>query len=259
MRHLAKKRWGQHFLADTNLLRKLVNLIGVSSSDSVLEIGPGEGALTELFALQVNDLVGVEIDRDLFQGLSHRTDLENCTFINDDFLKLDCNEITFGTENIRVVGNLPYNISSPILFKLIEGQPFWRDCHFTVQKEVAERMTASFGSKTYGRLSVNLQARADVQMILTVPPEVFVPKPRVESAVVRIIPLSGQLLSGSESDALSMITRLAFGQRRKMLRNSLSSLEIDDTWFDLSDRPEKVEVPEFIRLAKWVVASRNGT
>ena len=116
-------------------------------------------------------------------------------------------------------------------------------------------MTASFGSKSYGRLSVNLQARTDVQMILSVPPDVFVPKPRVESAVVRIIPLSGQSLSGSESDALSMITRLAFGQRRKMLRNSLASLEVDNTRFDLSDRPEKVEVSEFIRLAKWVAAS----
>jgi len=124
-----------------------------------------------------------------------------------------------------------------------------------VQKEVAERITASYGSKTYGRLSVNLQARAEVKMILTVSPEVFVPKPKVESAVIRIIPLSGKLLSGSESDALSTITRLAFGQRRKMLRNSLASLKIDETLFDLSDRPEKLQVSEFIRLAKWVAAS----
>ena len=255
MKHFAKKRWGQHFLADTNLLRKLVNLIGASSSDSVLEIGSGGGALTEMLAPQVNDLVGVEIDRDLFHDLSNRIYLKNCTFINDDFLKLDCRNISFETENVRVIGNLPYNISSTIVFKLIEGEPFWRDCHFMVQKEVAERMTASFGSKTYGRLSVNLQARADVQMILTVPPEVFVPKPQVESAVVRIIPLSDQSLSASESDILSIITRLAFGQRRKMLKNSLASLEINETRFNLSDRPERVEVSEFIRLAKWVAAS----
>jgi len=255
MRHFARKRWGQHFLADTNLLSKLVNLIGTSISDSVLEIGPGGGALTKLLAPQVNDLVGVEIDRDLFQDLSNRTDMENCSFINDNFLTLDWRTISFKTNNVRVVGNLPYNISSPILFKLIEEEPFWRDCHFMVQKEVAERITASFGSKTYGRLSVNLQARAEVKMILTVSPEVFVPKPKVESAVIRIIPLSGKLLSGSESDALSTITRLAFGQRRKMLRNSLASLKIDETLFDLSDRPEKLQVSEFIRLAKWVAAS----
>ncbi|MBH31091.1 MAG: 16S rRNA (adenine(1518)-N(6)/adenine(1519)-N(6))-dimethyltransferase [Candidatus Marinimicrobia bacterium] len=255
MRHFARKRLGQHFLADKNLLGKLVDLIGASSSDSVLEIGPGGGVLTELLAPQVNDLVGVEIDRDLFQGLSNRTDLKNCTFINEDFLKLDWRKISFETEKVRVIGNLPYNISSMIVFKLIEGDPFWRDCHFMVQNEVAKRMTAPFGSKPYGRLSVNLQARADVQMILNVPPEVFVPKPKVESAVVRIIPLSGELLSTSESDALSMITRFAFGQRRKMLRNSLASLKIDDSLFDLSARPEKLQVSEFIELAKWVAAS----
>ena len=255
MRHTARKRWGQYFLADTNLLRKLAVLIGASTSDSILEIGPGGGALTELLAPRVNDLGGIEIDGDLFHLLSGRADLENCTFINEDVLKLDWRQLRFGTENVRVVGNLPYNITSPILFKLIEGHPFWYDCHFMIQKEVAERMAAPFGSKTYGRLSVNLQARADIEIILNVPPEVFVPKPQVESAVVRITPLTGEPLSQSESDALSRVTRLAFGQRRKMLRNSLASLEIDGTQFDLSQRPEKLDVPEFIRLAKWVVAN----
>ena len=255
MRGSARKRWGQHFLADTNQLRKLADLIGTSSSDSILEIGPGGGALTELLAPRVNDLVGVEIDRDLFHDLAHRHDLENCTFINEDILKLDWRNLRFGTENVRVVGNLPYNITSPILFKLLEEQTQWRDCHVMVQKEVAERMASPFGSKTYGRLSVNLQARADIEIILNVPPEVFVPKPQVESAVVRITPLTGEPLSQSESDALSRVTRLAFGQRRKMLRNSLASLEIDGTQFDLSQRPEKLDVPEFIRLAKWVVAN----
>ncbi|MEE2876795.1 MAG: 16S rRNA (adenine(1518)-N(6)/adenine(1519)-N(6))-dimethyltransferase RsmA [Candidatus Neomarinimicrobiota bacterium] len=255
MRRTARKRWGQHFLVDTNLLRKLADLIGPSSSDSILEIGPGGGALTEQLAPRVNDLVGIEIDRDLFNELSSRTDLGNCTFINQDILKVDWSEIEFGTENIRIVGNLPYNISSPILFRLVEKQLFWRDCYFMVQKEVAERMAAPFDSKTYGRLSVNLQARADIQIIHNVPPEVFVPKPRVESAVLKMAPTSCEPLSKLESDVLSRVTRLAFGQRRKMLRNSLAPLKIDSTRFDLSQRPEKLEVAQFVQLAKWVAAN----
>ena len=156
---------------------------------------------------------------------------------------------------MRVVGNLPYNITSPILFKLTAHDPFWRDCHFMVQKEVGERMAAKAGSKTYGRLSVNLQAMAKVKIVLTVPPEVFVPKPKVDSAVVRIKPRSAVFNSSRELEALQVITRLAFGQRRKMLRNSLASLKIDSSLFDLTYRPEKVKLEEFKMMAKWCVKS----
>ena len=180
-----KKKWGQHFLADTNLLKKLVKLIDPLKSDSLLEIGPGGGALTELLDPYVKDLIGVEVDKKLFNKLSSRNDLVNSSFINEDFLKLDLSTLVFQTRNIRLVGNLPYNISSQIIFRLLEKENFWRDCHFMVQKEVGERMAALPGSKTYGRLSVNIQAVARVKTVLKVPAEVFVPKPSVESSLVR--------------------------------------------------------------------------
>ena len=255
MKHSAKKRWGQHFLADTNLLKKLVELISPTSDDSVLEIGPGGGALTELLAPIVKELVGIEIDRELYEHLKERDDLPNCQFVNRDFLRVDLKEIPFKAGQVRVVGNLPYNITSPILFKLTAHDPFWRDCHFMVQKEAGERMAAKAGSKTYGRLSVNLQAVTKVKIVLNVPPEVFVPKPKVDSAVVRIKPRSAVFNSSQELEALQVITRLAFGQRRKMLRNSRASLKIDSSLFDLTYRPEKVKLEEFIMMAKWCVKS----
>ena len=251
-----KKKWGQHFLADTNLLKKLVKLIDPLKSDSLLEIGPGGGALTELLDPYVKDLIGVEVDKKLFNKLSSRNDLVNSSFINEDFLKLDLSTLVFQTRNIRLVGNLPYNISSQIIFRLLEKENFWRDCHFMVQKEVGERMAALPGSKTYGRLSVNIQAVARVKTVLKVPAEVFVPKPSVESSLVRIKPLSTNLLNKEETNILDKITRLAFGQRRKMLRNSLASIKINNSILDLSQRPEMLSISEFKRLARWV-ASRK--
>ena len=251
-----KKKWGQHFLADTNLLKKLVKLIDPLKSDSLLEIGPGGGALTELLDPYVKDLIGVEVDKKLFNKLSSRNDLVNSSFINEDFLKLDLSTLVFQTRNIRLVGNLPYNISSQIIFRLLEKENFWRDCHFMVQKEVGDRMAALPGSKTYGRLSVNIQAVARVKTVLKVPAEVFVPKPSVESSLVRIKPLSTNLLNKEETNILYKITRLAFGQRRKMLRNSLASIKINNSILDLSQRPEMLSISEFKRLARWV-ASRK--
>ena len=251
-----KKKWGQHFLADTNLLKKLVKLIDPLKSESLLEIGPGGGALTELLDPYVKDLIGVEVDKKLFNKLSSRNDLVNSSFINEDFLKLDLSTLVFQTRNIRLVGNLPYNISSQIIFRLLEKENFWRDCHFMVQKEVGERMAALPGSKTYGRLSVNIQAVARVKTVLKVPAEVFVPKPSVESSLVRIKPLSTNLLNKEETNILYKITRLAFGQRRKMLRNSLASIKINNSILDLSQRPEMLSISEFKRLARWV-ASRK--
>ena len=251
-----KKKWGQHFLADTNLLKKLVKLIDPLKSESLLEIGPGGGALTELLDPYVKDLIGVEVDKKLFNKLCSRNDLANCSFINEDFLKLDLSTLVFQTKNIRLVGNLPYNISSQIIFRLLEKENFWRDCHFMVQKEVGDRMAALPGSKTYGRLSVNVQAVAKVKTVLKVPAEVFVPKPSVESSLVRIKPLSTNLLNKEETNILDKITRLAFGQRRKMLRNSLASIKINNSILDLSQRPEMLSISEFKRLARWV-ASRK--
>ena len=251
-----KKKWGQHFLADTNLLKKLVKLIDPLKSDSLLEIGPGGGALTELLDPYVKDLIGVEVDKKLFNKLCSRNDLANCSFINEDFLKLDLSTLVFQTKNIRLVGNLPYNISSQIIFRLLEKENFWRDCHFMVQKEVGDRMAALPGSKTYGRLSVNVQAVAKVKTVLKVPAEVFVPKPSVESSLVRIKPLSTNLLNKEETNILDKITRLAFGQRRKMLRNSLASIKINNSILDLSQRPEMLSISEFKRLAKWVASKK---
>tara|TARA_B100000029_G_scaffold506108_1_gene588211 strand:- start:457 stop:1233 length:777 start_codon:yes stop_codon:yes gene_type:complete len=254
----AKKKWGQHFLADTNLLRKIVKLIDPLKSESLLEIGPGGGALTELLDPYVKDLIGVEVDKKLFKKLYSRNDLPNSSFIYGDFLKLDLSTLVFQTSNIRLVGNLPYNISSQIIFHILEKENFWKDCHFMVQKEVGERMAALPGSKTYGRLSVNIQAVASVKTVLKVPAEVFVPKPNVESVLVQIKPLSNNFLTKAEKNALDKITRLAFGQRRKMLRNSLSSIKINNSTLDLSQRPEMLSISEFRMLAKWVALKKNS-
>lgn len=151
MKHQPKKRWGQHFLADTNLLKKIVRIVSPDPSDSILEIGPGGGALTELLVPLVNDLVGVEIDRELYLSLKRNSELGNCTFLNEDFLKLDLTQLPFEGARIRVTGNIPYNITSAIIFKLLETPQRWTDIHIMVQKEVADRLTASAGTKSYGR------------------------------------------------------------------------------------------------------------
>lgn len=252
MKHFPRKRWGQHFLTDTNLLYKLVRLIDPEPHDSILEIGPGEGALTELLAPMVNELVAIEIDRNLFHALKTNTTLSECRILNQDFLRVDLGSLPFTGESIRVVGNIPYRVTSPIIFKLLEDPSRWQDIHLMVQKEVADRLTAPAGNKTYGRLTVMVQAFMDVRQLLDVPPEVFVPRPAVRSAVVHMAPHDRYSVEEGTLQTFREIVRAAFSQRRKMLKNSLGAIlsgRVGEVDFDLSRRPEMLTVGEFICLA----------
>lgn len=254
MKHPPRKKWGQHFLTDTNLLHKLVRIIDLQPEDQILEIGPGGGALTELIAPKVKKYVGVEIDKDLYQILTSDDFLKDYTFINDDFLKLDLSALPFDDGLIRVIGNIPYNITSPIIFKLFESNVTWQDIHIMVQKEVAERLIAKPGTKVYGRLSVMVQVLVDVKQELVIPPEVFVPKPIVDSVFISLRFHERYQLSPETYNRFKHVVKAAFGQRRKMLRNSLSEFHFkDNLGIDFTRRPESLSLIEFILLAENII------
>lgn len=254
MKHPPRKKWGQHFLTDTNLLHKLVRIIDLQPEDQILEIGPGGGALTELMAPKVKKYVGVEIDKDLYQILTSDDFLKDYTFINDDFLKLDLSALPFDDGLIRVIGNIPYNITSPIIFKLFESNVTWQDIHIMVQKEVAERLIAKPGTKVYGRLSVMVQVLVDVKQELVIPPEVFVPKPIVDSVFISLRFHERYQLSPETYNRFKHVVKAAFGQRRKMLRNSLSEFHFkDNLGIDFTRRPESLSLIEFILLAENII------
>lgn len=251
MTRATRKRWGQHFLRDTNLLNKVVRIIGPQPTDSILEIGPGEGALTEVLAPRVRELVGVEIDRALFESLVAQPGLKGCTFILGDVLEIDLSALPFTGFPVRVVGNIPYSITSPLIFRFLDDPGRWSDIHFMVQQEVADRLTAVPGTRAYGRLTVMVQSAGDVKEELKVPPEVFVPRPRVRSAVVSIRPHGKFAWNRRGRQAFRLLVRRAFSQRRKMLKNSLDMYPWEEiTDFDFSRRPESVSVEEFVELSR---------
>ena len=248
MKHVASKRFGQHFLNDAAVLDAIVAAIGPRRSDALVEIGPGLGALTDPLAASCERLTVIELDRDLARRLRARSDLD---VIEADVLTVDFRALAarLGAP-LRVVGNLPYNISTPILFHLLEAVESIEDQHFMLQREVVQRMAAGPGTKAYGRLSVMLQWRYDIESVLDVPASAFDPPPRVESAIVRMLPLP----QAAEVDAglLGEIVAVAFSQRRKLLRHTLGRL-LDDRGFggrfDVQRRAEEVPVAEFVALA----------
>ena len=248
MKHQARKRFGQHFLTDASVLDAIVDEIDPQPGDVLVEIGPGLGALTGPLVERCGRLTVVEIDRDLAERLRRRPELE---VIEADVLGFDF--AAFARERacrLRVVGNLPYNISSPILFHLLEAVDHVVDQHFMLQKEVVDRMAAGPGGRDYGRLSVMLQWRYDIEAVLDVPPEAFDPPPRVDSAVVRMRPKPAP--PGVDAALLSELVAVAFSQRRKILRNTLGRwLEQHPGArpFDLQRRAEEVPVAEYLALA----------
>jgi len=253
MENFAKKKWGQHFLKDKNLLNKLVRIINPSENDFFFEIGCGDGALTELIYKKVNKLVGVEIDYDLYLTIKKKIKKKTVSFINKDILKVDLNNLFESNKPIRVIGNLPYNISSKILFRIISKFDLFQDCYFMLQKEVADRIVSEPGSKNYGRLSVNIQSISNVSIELNIPPEVFVPKPKVDSSFIKLSPRKTYIDSKLKIEVLKKITKLTFGKRRKILKNTLSSIAMNKPPIDLSLRPEQLKVEDFILLTKWYV------
>jgi 16S rRNA (adenine1518-N6/adenine1519-N6)-dimethyltransferase len=249
MSHVARKRFGQHFLADPSVIDRLVQLIDPHRDDALIEIGPGLGALTRPLHERCPSLTVIELDRDLAAKLRRVAGL---TVIEADVLKVDFAALARPEgPALRVVGNLPYNISTPILFHLLACSAPVQDQHFMLQKEVVDRMAATPGSKDYGRLSVMLQWRYHIESVLDVPAEAFEPPPRVRSAVVRMLPLAPD--ASVDPSRLAALVTAAFSQRRKLLRHTLGRwIEQQglDTDFDLQRRAEEVPVAEYLHLAR---------
>jgi 16S rRNA (adenine1518-N6/adenine1519-N6)-dimethyltransferase len=249
MQHVARKRFGQHFLTDRVMIESIIDAIAPEAGDAMVEIGPGLGAMTLPLLARIQPLTVIELDRDLAARLRKRGDLE---VIESDVLKVDFAALAAAKgQKLRVVGNLPYNISTPILFHLLGFVDHVVDHHFMLQKEVVDRMAAAPGNKDYGRLSVMLQWRYQIESVLDVPPECFDPPPRVDSAIVRMIPLA--VPPALDAALLEQMVAAAFSQRRKLLRHSLGVWLAQRGFqghFDLQRRAEEVPVHEYVALAQ---------
>jgi len=256
MKHIPRKRFGQHFLADGAIIDAIVRAIDPRAGQAMVEIGPGLAALTQPLVERIGKLAVIELDRDLAARLRARPQL---TVIEADVLKVDFRALaaSLGAGKLRVVGNLPYNISTPILFHLLECVEVVADQHFMLQKEVIDRMVAHPATAAYGRLSVMLQWRYAMENVLAVPPESFDPPPRVDSAVVRMVPL--EAAAPVDEKLLSEIVQVAFSQRRKILRHTLGKWLADRNFsgdFDVQRRAEEVPVAEYLSIAQAVGGSR---
>lgn len=255
--HIARKRFGQNFLVDLGIIDAIVAAIAPQRQDLMVEIGPGLGALTAPLLEHLDHLHAVELDRDLLARLEKRFGAR-LTLHAGDALAFDFNQLA-PSGGLRIVGNLPYNISSPLLFHLMQFADRVRDQHFMLQDEVVDRMVAEPGTKDYGRLSVMLQFRYWMDKVLDVPPTSFNPPPKVNSAVVRMIPLPQKDLPSIDPAALGRVVASAFSQRRKMLRNTLAEylehVDFAALAFDLTRRAEEVPVAEYVALAQAVAMS----
>jgi 16S rRNA (adenine1518-N6/adenine1519-N6)-dimethyltransferase len=259
MPHEPRRRFGQNFLVDRSVVASLVVVIDPQREERMVEIGPGLGALTEPLLARLDVLHVVEIDRDLAARLSARFPPERLRIWQADALAFDF--CALGPD-LRVVGNLPYNISSPLLFHLAGMAACLRDCHFMLQREVVDRMVAAPGGKEYGRLSVMLQYRFQAQRLLRVAPGAFRPAPKVESAFVRLVPHRPLPLQAADESVLAQVVARAFGQRRKTLRNALRELidaqDLAALGIDPGLRAETLPVEAFVRIADRVATCRAG-
>jgi 16S rRNA (adenine1518-N6/adenine1519-N6)-dimethyltransferase len=263
----AKKSLGQHFLHERGIVDKLVLAIDPRPGDRIVEIGPGQGALTFPLLDRHGALTAIEFDRDLLQPLTAAAGAHGeLTLIHADVMNVDFTALAGDTpatdRQIRLVGNLPYNLSSPILFHALDHASAVRDMHFMLQKEVVDRMAAAPGSKVYGRLSVMLQAYCTVTALFKVPPGAFRPPPKVDSAVVRLVPRPPAQIGIDDPRRFAEIVRAAFGQRRKTLRNSVGGVctaaEIVAAGIDPQHRAEQLAVADFVRLANIAGAPQTG-
>lgn len=250
MKHFAKKKWGQNFLIDPNLLSKIIRTIDLNKKDNVLEIGPGEGILTERILPTVNGLAVIEIDPLLVEYLRSLNSIKGCHIIHGDVLWQELKTLPI-SRPVKIIGNIPYNITSPILFWLIEQREYWSEAYIMVQKEVALRLTGQVGTKAYGRLTVMTGAFLDIEKCFNIPPEVFVPRPNVDSAFIKITKKAISIINDEQFDKFGKIVKAAFSKRRKMLQNSLSGFDISQEVKDkinFTRRPETLSIAEFAEL-----------
>lgn len=253
MKHIPRKRFGQNFLVDSRMIAQIMEAIRPNRGDRLIEIGPGLGALTRPLLQMVDHLSVVEIDRDIVKYLQQEFTAENLTIYSADALKFDFSQLG---SRLRIVGNLPYNISTPLLFHLSQFCIHIVDMHFMLQKEVVERMIASPSTHDYGRLSVMLQNRFEMEQVLTVPPESFRPAPKVESAIVRMLPLPQPIVPVGQESLFARVVSTAFSQRRKTLRNTLRDYlkpaDFDALALDSGLRAENLSVAQYAMIVNYL-------
>jgi 16S rRNA (adenine1518-N6/adenine1519-N6)-dimethyltransferase len=260
----ARKRFGQHFLHDQNIIGRMVSAIAPAESDKLLEIGPGRGALTFPLLAQCKKLIAVELDRDLIPILQRGAakygvlDIINC-----DILEFDLKALAGTDEQLyRIVGNLPYNISTPLMFHLMASISHIQDMYFMVQKEVALRIVANVGDRNYGRLSIMMQYYCQCEYLIDVPPQSFTPPPKVDSAIIKLIPHPKPVIEVRDFELFSLIVKTAFGQRRKTISNSLKKM-IDASCFEAAQidrtlRAECLTGEDFARLTSAKISQDSN-
>jgi 16S rRNA (adenine1518-N6/adenine1519-N6)-dimethyltransferase len=253
MKHIPKKRFGQNFLTDQFVLQDIISAIDPHADDSMVEIGPGQGAMTQLLLNNLDSMQVVELDRDLVALLKKKFDPKKLVIHSGDALQFDFGALPVSAgRKLRVVGNLPYNISTPLLFHLAQYAQQIEDQHFMLQKEVVQRMVAPPGGRDYGRLSVMLQWRYAMDLLFIVPPTAFEPAPKVESAIVRMRPLATPMVC--EEEKLQQVVTKAFSQRRKVIRNCVAGMftenQLIDAGVNPQARPETVPLEQFVELAR---------
>ncbi len=252
--HQPRKRFGQHFLTSDEVIRQIVDAISPQRGETIIEIGPGQGAITTPLAKLCTTLHAIEFDRDLVPVLIRRFASNNNVTIHEaDALEFDFKGLG---DNLRIVGNLPYNISTPLLFRLLQFKDAITDMHFMLQKEVVDRMAAQPGGRTYGRLTIMLGCQLDVVPLFEVPPGAFSPPPKVTSSVVRLRPIPKPAFDIHDPTVLEALLKLAFSRRRKTLRNALqgmaSAADIGALGLDTSVRPERVAIADWVALANSI-------
>jgi 16S rRNA (adenine1518-N6/adenine1519-N6)-dimethyltransferase len=253
MKHIAKKKFGQNFLKDTSIINAIIQSINPVPDDLLIEIGPGLGALTKPLLEKTNHLLAIEVDRDIVAWMENEYSKKNITVFNEDILNFNFDQFD---QKVRIVGNLPYNISTPILFKCIDNITNIKDLHFMLQKEVVDRMIAVPSSSEYGRLSVMLQYYFVMEHLMHVPKESFDPEPKVESSFVRLIPYKHYPFVANNIEQFGRIVKEAFSQRRKTIRNTLKSFisENDFQKIDINPqlRAENLAVSDFVKISNYL-------
>ena len=263
IKHQARKRFGQNFLVDQQIISQIVSAVGPKPDDNLIEIGPGMAAITEHLVKLCPGMSVLELDRDLVEFLGEKfSDYPEFSIHSGDALKTDFAQFHEGRE-LRLVGNLPYNISTPLLFHLLGVRHLIKDMHFMLQREVVDRLSAAPGSKTYGRLSIMIQYHCRVMPLIPVPPESFRPAPKVQSAVVRLKPHKVMPCVAENEDLLSKVVAQSFQMRRKTLRNCLKPfadhLASASEVIDMGRRPEQLSVKDFVTLSNHINQSMNAS
>ena len=260
--HQARKRFGQNFLHDEYIIQKIVDAISPTSEDHLVEIGPGQGALTKPFADSGAQLDCIELDRDLVAHIEERfAQRPSVSVYQHNILKFDISTLSKTEKSLRVVGNLPYNISTPVMFHLLKDHSLIHDMTFMLQLEVIQRMVATIGEKNYGRLGLMVQYFCEVEHLFNVPSSAFTPKPKVVSAIVRLRPHKNFPVIAKDPECLQTVIRTAFNQRRKTLKNSLKAIISETTLnklaIDASLRPENLSLADYVLISDALVDERD--